>query len=43
VLGYGNWFLSKGRISFFKGLILLIIRYKGYFDGIDEGKKNSNG
>ncbi len=43
VLGYDNWFLSKKRISFFKGLILLIIRYKGYFDGIDEGKKNSNG
>jgi len=43
LLGYGNWFLSKKRISFFKGLMRLIIRYKGYFDGIDEGKKNSNG
>ncbi len=42
-LGHGNWFLRKKRISFFKGLMLLIIRYKGYFDGIDEGKKNSNG
>ncbi len=42
-LGHGNWFLSKKRISFFKGMMLLIVRYKGYFDGIDEGKKKSDG
>ncbi len=39
LLGRGNWFLSKSRISFFRGFFRLVIRYKGYFDGIDEGKK----
>jgi len=34
-----NWFLSRKRIRYLKGIVRLIIRYKGYFDGIDEGKK----
>ncbi len=38
-LGYRNWFLSKKRIGFLKGLFRLIIRYKGYFDGIQEGEE----
>jgi len=38
-LGLNNWFLSRNRISLLKGLLLLIIRYKGYFDGIEEGLK----
>jgi GT2 family glycosyltransferase len=36
VLGSGNWFLEKERIRRFKGAALLIVRYKGYFDGIRE-------
>lgn len=39
-LGYRNWFLSKEKIFFFKGLLKLLIRYKGYFDGIEEGKEH---
>lgn len=39
LLGRDNWFLSKKRISFLKGILKLIIRYKGYYDGIEEGKK----
>jgi len=39
VLGFRNWFLPKKKITFLKGLLLLIIRYKGYFDGIEEGMK----
>lgn len=38
ILGYRNWFLTKKKIGFLKGLFRLIIRYKGYFDGIQEGK-----
>lgn len=36
ILGWNNWFLSREKIAFLKGLLLLIIRYKGYFDGLDE-------
>ncbi len=39
MLGWKNWFLSRERITVMKRVFLLIIRYKGYFDGIDEGKK----
>jgi len=39
ILGMNNWFLSRKRIRYLKGIVRLIIRYKGYFDGIDEGKK----
>ncbi len=42
-LGFRNWFLSKKRISFLKGFFRLVIRFKGYFDGIDEGKENYSG
>jgi len=38
-LGKNNWFLSYKKGLFLKGIVLLIIRYKGYFNGIDEGKK----
>ena len=38
LLGRNNWFLKKKKISVFKGLFKLIIRYKGYFDGIEEAK-----
>jgi len=40
ILGYRNWFLSLYRIRILKGFFKLIIRYKGYFDGIEEGKKH---
>ncbi len=39
LLGRRNWFLSMKKISIFKGLFKLIIRYKGYFDGVIEGKE----
>jgi hypothetical protein len=39
VLGFRNWFLKKKKISFLKGFFRLIIRYKGYFDGIREAKR----
>jgi glycosyltransferase involved in cell wall biosynthesis len=39
LLGCRNWFLSRRRISFLRGFLRLVIRYKGYFDGIDEGIK----
>jgi len=39
-LGYRNWFLSLNRIRILKGFFRLVIRYKGYFDGIEEGKKH---
>jgi glycosyltransferase involved in cell wall biosynthesis len=39
VLGRGNWFLKKERTTFLKGVVLLIVRYKGYFDGIKEGQR----
>jgi glycosyltransferase involved in cell wall biosynthesis len=38
ILGCRNWFLKKKKIGFLKGLFRLIIRYKGYFDGVQEGK-----
>lgn len=40
LLGRNNWFLSKGRCLFLRGLLTLIVRYKGYFDGVEEGKKH---
>jgi glycosyltransferase involved in cell wall biosynthesis len=39
LFGHGNWFLSRERISCLRGFFRLIIRYKGYFDGINEGIK----
>jgi glycosyltransferase involved in cell wall biosynthesis len=38
-LGRENWFLKRDEIVKLKGLLRLIIRYKGYFDGVREGKK----
>jgi glycosyltransferase involved in cell wall biosynthesis len=38
VLGCRNWFLSKSKISAFRGILRLLIRYKGYFDGVRDGK-----
>lgn len=40
-LGMKNWFFAKKRLSLFKGLFLLIVRYKGYFDGIMEAKRGA--
>jgi glycosyltransferase involved in cell wall biosynthesis len=39
LLGRKNWFLSKSQITSPLGIKLLIIRYKGYFDGIAEGMR----
>ncbi len=39
LLGHGNWFLSRNGFAFFKGFFRLVVRYKGYFDGIEEGLK----
>jgi glycosyltransferase involved in cell wall biosynthesis len=39
LLGRKNWFLKKKRVTSFKRLLRLIIRYKGYFDGVEEGRK----
>ncbi len=39
VLGFRNWFLRKKKIAFLKGFFRLIIRYKGYFDGIRKAKR----
>jgi glycosyltransferase involved in cell wall biosynthesis len=38
-LGCRNWFLAKEELSMFRGLLRLLIRYKGYFDGVEEGKR----
>jgi glycosyltransferase involved in cell wall biosynthesis len=42
VLGRNNWFLRKDTISRFKGILRLIIRYKGYFDGVAEAESAEN-
>jgi len=39
LLGRGNWFLGKRRIRQFGGVLKLVVRYKGYFDGIAAGKE----
>jgi glycosyltransferase involved in cell wall biosynthesis len=39
LLGRGNWFLSRERLYRFRKIARLIIRYKGYFDGVAEGKR----
>ncbi|MFW6180792.1 MAG: glycosyltransferase family 2 protein [Spirochaetota bacterium] len=39
LLGRGNWFLSGEGPRRCGGLALLIIRYKGYFDGVREGMR----
>jgi glycosyltransferase involved in cell wall biosynthesis len=39
LLGRKNWFLTKAQITSPLGIKLLIIRYKGYFDGIAEGMR----
>jgi hypothetical protein len=36
LLGRGNWFLRREKVGPLRGLSLLIIRYKGYFDGVKE-------
>ena len=40
ILGCRNWFLSKSKISAFRGILRLLIRYKGYFDGVRDGKRH---
>lgn len=35
-LGRNNWFLKKDTVFRFKGILRLVIRYKGYFDGVVE-------
>jgi glycosyltransferase involved in cell wall biosynthesis len=40
LLGRGNWFLRRRSIPKPAGLFRLIIRYKGYFDGVDDGKRD---
>ena len=37
LLGRNNWFLKKDKLPLFSGLFRLIVRYKGYFDGVDQG------
>ncbi|UCB47046.1 MAG: glycosyltransferase [Spirochaetota bacterium] len=37
-LGRKNWFLKRDHISALRGIVRLIIRYKGYFDGVRDGK-----
>ena len=39
LLGRNNWFFEKHRIRRFGGVAKLIVRYKGYFDGIAAGKE----
>lgn len=39
LLGRNNWFLRKRKISVFKGILRLIIRYKGYFEGVEQAKR----
>jgi hypothetical protein len=39
LLGRNNWFLEKRRVRRFGGVVKLIVRYKGYFDGIAAGKE----
>jgi glycosyltransferase involved in cell wall biosynthesis len=42
VLGRNNWFLKKDTISRFKGFLRLVVRYKGYFDGVAEAESAEN-
>jgi len=37
LLGRNNWFLKKDTFPRFSGLFRLIVRYKGYFDGVAQG------
>jgi glycosyltransferase involved in cell wall biosynthesis len=39
LLGRGNWFLQKPGIRRLGGVLKLIVRYKGYFDGIAAGRE----
>jgi len=39
LLGKNNWFLRKDTISRFKGILRLVIRYKGYFEGVAEAER----
>lgn len=41
LLGRGKWFLSGDGPRRCRGLTLLIIRYKGYFDGVREGLREN--
>ena len=38
VLGFRNWFLSREELFMCRGFFRLLIRYKGYFDGMEEGR-----
>lgn len=40
LLGWKNWFLKKKTVTSFKCMLRLIIRYKGYFDGVEEGRRH---
>jgi lipid-A-disaccharide synthase len=37
LLGRNNWFLQKETVPLCPGLFRLIVRYKGYFDGVAQG------
>ena len=37
LLGRNNWFLKKEKLAPCPGLFRLIVRYKGYFDGVAQG------
>jgi hypothetical protein len=37
LLGRKNWFLEKEKLPPCSGLFRLIVRYKGYFDGVTQG------
>ena len=39
LFGRNNWFLKKKRFPLCTGFFRLIIRYKGYFDGVEQGLK----
>jgi glycosyltransferase involved in cell wall biosynthesis len=39
LLGRGNWFLKRKKLRSRSGLFKLLVRYKGYFDGVEEGMR----
>jgi len=38
LLGRRNWFLKRKKLRSCAGLLKLLVRYKGYFDGVEEGR-----
>jgi glycosyltransferase involved in cell wall biosynthesis len=41
LLGWNNWFLKKEKLRLHSGLFKLLVRYKGYFDGVEEGLRKA--